>query len=244
VARTSQAFSIDHHPSLKERFIEPLNSEPLNAFGRSVMPSQSGFNEIYQEFQPKIRHYLSRMLGDQAAEDIAQEVFAGVSRSLDSFQGRSSFSTWIYRIATNTALDKLRSPSFKRPSENIPLEECAGIADRNVWTGQTGSTVDQEFVRKEMGACVREFVDRLPPDYRAVLILSELEGFKNREIADILEISLDNVKVKLHRARTRLKKELASGCNFYYNEQGTLACDRKPVDSISFLDMPSGESKR
>jgi len=200
------------------------------------MHNQSEFREIYQEFQPKIRQYLSRMLGDQTAEDIAQEVFAKVSRSLDSFRGRSSFSTWIYRIATNAALDKLRSPSFKRSSEHTPLEDSAGIVDRNVWTGQAGSTVDQEVIRKEMSECVREFVDRLPPDYGTVLILSELEGLKNREIADILEISLDNVKVRLHRARARLKIELDSGCSFYQSEQGTLACDRKPVGIIPNLN--------
>jgi RNA polymerase sigma-70 factor (ECF subfamily) len=193
------------------------------------MRNQPEFEEIYQEFQPKIRRYLSRMLGDQAAEDIAQEVFAKVSRRLDSFKGKSSFSTWIYRIATNAALDKLRSPSFNRSSEYTPLEDSIGIEDRNAWTGQAEPTVDQEVIRKEMSECVKEFVDRLPPDYRTVLILSELEGFKNREIADILEISLDNVKVRLHRARARLKKELDGGCSFYHSEQGALACDRKPV---------------
>jgi RNA polymerase sigma-70 factor (ECF subfamily) len=193
------------------------------------MRNQTEFKEIYQEFEPKIRHFLSRMLGDQAAEDIAQEVFAKVSRSLDSFKGKSSFSTWIYRIATNTALDKLRPPSFKRSSEHTTLEDIADTEDRNAWTGQAGLTVDQEVIRKEMSECVRQFMDRLPPDYRTVLILSELEGFKNREIADILEISLDNVKVRLHRARASLKKELDSGCNFYHSEQGALACDRKPV---------------
>ena len=193
------------------------------------MRNQSEFREIYQEFQPKIRQFLSRMLGDQAAEDIAQEVFAKVSRSLDSFKGRSSFSTWIYRIATNAALDKLRSPSFKRSSEHTPLEYSIGIEGRNAWTGQAEPTVDQEVIRKEMSECVKEFVDRLPPDYRTVLILSELEGFKNREIADILQISLDNVKVRLHRARARLKKELDGGCSFYHSEQGALACDRKTV---------------
>jgi len=193
------------------------------------MRNKTEFREIYQEFQPKIRHYLSRMLGDKAAEDITQEVFAKVSRSLDNFKGISSFSTWIYRIATNTALDKLRSPSFKRSSEQTTIDDYAGTEDRNAWTGQAEPTVDQEVIRKEMRECVREFVDRLPADYRTVLILSELEGFQNREIADILEISLDNVKVRLHRARASLKKELDSGCSFYHSEQGTLACDRKPV---------------
>jgi RNA polymerase sigma-70 factor (ECF subfamily) len=196
------------------------------------MRNQPEFEEIYQEFQPKIRRYLSRMLGDQAAEDIAQEVFTKISRKLDSFKGISSFSTWIYRIATNTALDKLRSPSFKRSSESITLEDLTATEARDAWTGQAEPTVDQEVIRKEMSDCVREFVDKLPPDYRTVLILSELEGFKNREIADILEISLDNVKVRLHRARARLKQELDGGCSFYHSEQGNLACDRKSVDIL------------
>ena len=85
------------------------------------MHTQTEFKEIYREFQPKIRRYLAHMLGDQAAEDIAQEVFAKISRSLDSFKGNSTISTWIYRIATNTALDKLRSPSFKCSSEHTAL---------------------------------------------------------------------------------------------------------------------------
>ena len=193
------------------------------------MRNQPEFEETYQEFQPKIRRYLSRMLGDHAAEDIAQEVFTKISRNLDSFKGKSSLSTWIYRIATNAALDKLRSPSFKRSFEHTALEDYAETQDRNAWTGQAEPTVDQEIIRKEMGDCVKEFVDRLPPDHRTVLILSELEEFKNREIADILNISLDNVKIRLHRARARLKKELDGGCSFYHSEQGTLACDRKPV---------------
>jgi len=70
------------------------------------------FDEIYEELQPKIHNYLSRLLGDQEAEDSVQEVFAKVSRGLDSFKGQSKLSTWVYRIATNTAIDKLRTPGL------------------------------------------------------------------------------------------------------------------------------------
>ncbi len=73
------------------------------------MNQHPDFKEIYQEFQPKIVPYLYRLLGNQDAEDIAQEVFATVSRGLESFKGQSKLSTWIYRVATNTAIDKLRS---------------------------------------------------------------------------------------------------------------------------------------
>jgi len=187
------------------------------------------FDEIYAELQPKIRNYLSRLLGEQEAEDSLQEVFAKVSRNLGSFQGQSKISTWVYRIATNTAIDKLRSPAYRQAAVQPSSENSAAESTNRSGISQTDPPVDQKVIRKEMSACVREYVDRLPPDHRTVLILSELEGFKNREIADILQITLDNVKVRLHRARARLKQELDDGCDFYHNEEGALACDRKPI---------------
>ena len=193
------------------------------------MNGEIDFRNIYQEFQPKIRRYLSRLLGPDSAEDAVQEVFEKVHRSLDGFKKKSSLSTWLYRIATNTALDKFRSSSFKHSAAHSPLEESTSIENHNVWTGQQDSPIEQKVVRKEMSECVREYIDKLPADYKTVLILSEIEGFRNRQIADILQISLENVKIRLHRARAGLKKELNNGCDFYHNEQGTLACDRKPI---------------
>ena len=191
------------------------------------------FSEVYKKFQPKILNYLSRLMGPHEAEDITQEVFEKVSRKLKTFKGQSKFSTWLYRIATNTAFDRLRSPSLKHASEHTPFEKIADPKARNVWNGQRETAIDQNVIRKEMSACVREYIDKLPSDHRAVLILSEIEGFKNKEIADILQISLENVKIRLHRARAGLKKELDNGCDFYQNEQGTLACDRKSISIIA-----------
>ena len=191
------------------------------------MSSEVDFSQIYEEFHPKILHYLSRLTNPHEAEDIAQEVFEKVNRSLKSFKGESKLSTWLYRIATNTAIDRMRSPSFRRLSEYTTLDEDTGTEDRNVWSGHTKTHIDQTVIRKEMSECVREFIDRLPSDYKTVILLSELEGFKNKEIADILQVSLDTVKIRLHRARARLKKELDDGCTFYYSEQDILACDRK-----------------
>jgi len=185
--------------------------------------------KIYEEFQPKILNYLSRLIGPNEAEDIAQEVFAKVSRGLDSFKGQSKLSTWVYRIATNTAIDKLRTPAYKHASGYTSLEDNPGDENTTSSITPTDTPTDQKVIRKEMSECVHEYVDRLPPDYRTVLILKEIEGFKNREIADILQITLENVKVRLHRARARLKQELDNGCEFYQNEEGALACDRKPL---------------
>jgi RNA polymerase sigma-70 factor (ECF subfamily) len=191
------------------------------------MSVEIDFNEIYEEFYPKIVRYLSRLTGQQEAEDIAQEVFEKASRGLKSFKGESKLSTWLYRIATNTAIDRMRPPSFRRSSEHTSLNEDTGTEDRNVWSGHTKTHIDQTVIRKEMSECVREFIDRLSSDYKTVILLGELEGFKNREIADILQVSLDTVKIRLHRARTRLKKKLDDGCTFYHSEQDILACDRK-----------------
>ena len=185
--------------------------------------------EIYREFHPKILRYLSRVTGPDEADDLAQEVFEKADRGLKDFRGESELSTWLYRIATNTALDRLRSRSTKRISEHVQLETSAGVEDRNIWTGQTTTHTDQQVIRKEMSECVKELIDKLAPEYRAVITLSELEGFKNREIAEILQVSLDVVKIRLHRARGSLKEQLNNDCNFYRNEEGILACDRKPT---------------
>ena len=197
------------------------------------MNSQPDFNEVYNEFQPKILNYLSRLVGPHEAEDITQEVFEKANRKLKTFRGESKFSTWLYRIATNAAFDRLRSPSFKHGSKNTQLEKIADTEARDVWTGQKETAPDQNVIRREMSACVREYIDKLPHDHRTVLLLSEIEEFKNKEIADILRISIQNVKIRLHRARAELKKELDNGCDFYQNEQGSLACDRKPISIMS-----------
>ena len=189
--------------------------------------SETKFSDIYQEFNPKVTHFLTRLVGDNEAEDVAQIVFEKVSNSLPDFKGESKLSTWIFKIATNAALDRLKSPSYKRtpsgPLAPVPLQTVENI--ENVFSRPTSP--DQKVIRDEMSDCVREFVDRLPPDYRTIIILNELKGFTNKEIAEILQISLDAAKIRLHRARAQLKKSLESGCDFYLDEGSELACDRK-----------------
>lgn len=194
---------------------------------KKTMSGEIDFQKVYEEYQPKIARYLSRLTGRDEAEDMAQDVFEKVHLGLAGFEGRSKLSTWIYRIATNTALDKLRSRSFIRLTDIKPLEENQNIEDRNVWTGQTRTPVDQELISREMNSCIRGYVEKLPTDYKTVIILSEIEGFRNTEIAEILEASLETVKIRLHRARARLKKELEAHCTFYQNERNVLACDIK-----------------
>lgn len=187
------------------------------------------FTKIYDEYYSRILRYVTRITGSIDAEDITQDVFDKVHRGLSGFKSQSGLSTWIYRIATNTAIDRSRSAAYKHATESITTN---GNDDRDAQDGledQKAPSSDQMVIQKEMRDCINEYIDKLPPDYKVVIILSELEGISNKEIAEILGISLSNAKIRLHRARSKLKAVLNDACEFYYTEQNTLACDRKQV---------------
>ena len=188
------------------------------------------FSSVYDEFYNKILHYLKRLVGEFEAEEVAQIVFEKISRNLNSFKGDSKLSTWIYRVATNTALDRLKSQSFKYSFAGplAPLPINLTEAEKPVSsTSRTVRSPDKKAIQNEMSECVREFVDRLSPDYQTIIVLKDIEGLTNKEIAEVLEISIDSAKIRLHRARKQLKESLAAGCDFYVDERSVLACDRK-----------------
>ena len=192
-----------------------------------MMTPEYDFRKIYDEYYQRIVQYLTRIVGPNDAEDIAQDVFDKINSGLGGFQGKSKLSTWIYRIATNTMIDRLRSAAYKHATVNSAIENAADPKAQSVWGDQKPPATDQVVIRKEMSECVNEFIDNLPPDYKTVIVLSELEGLAIKEIAEVLGISLNNVKTRLHRARAKLKAALNEGCDFYHDEQNTLACDRK-----------------
>jgi RNA polymerase sigma-70 factor (ECF subfamily) len=197
-------------------------SSPV-AWSSSSKPRDGGpfdFQRIYDEFHPKIHRYLCRLVGAGEAEDLTQEVFAKVGQALPRFRGDSKLSTWIYRIATNTASDRLRSASFRR-ARQVSREVQEPMVE------EQSTDVEQDLARGEMNDCIRRYVEQLPPRYRSVVILSEGEGLTNPEIASALGISLDTVKIRLHRARSRLKRELGGGCHIYRDERNELACEPK-----------------
>ena len=184
------------------------------------------FQSLHDRFRPRVLHYLTRLLGEAEAEDGTQSVMLKVNEGLARFRGDSSVSTWIYRIATNVALDRLRQKRIG------PLTDTGYEFDEDELPPAAGSaSVETTAIREEMSACIKEFIDRLPENSKTVMILSELEGFKNDEIAAILGLTVDTVKIRLHRARERLRKDLKAGCTFYRDERAEFACDRKPVSS-------------
>ncbi len=172
------------------------------------------FQKIHAEFRPKIVRYLTRLVGAQEAEDLTQEVFVKISQALNTFRGESQLSTWVYRIATNAALDRLRQPSFRRSvlqgldsnSDELPVK------DRVSSGGTEAESLEQQVCYQEMFECYRDYVQNLPVNYRMVVALSELEELTANEIAEILGLSVEVVKIRLHRGRMRLLQELKAHC--------------------------------
>jgi RNA polymerase sigma-70 factor, ECF subfamily len=189
------------------------------------------FQKIYDAFQPKILRYLTRMVGDTDAEDLTQDVFVKAHRALKNFKGESKLSTWLYRIATNTALDKLRSPSFQR----VDLSPVSDEFDEANISGGVGLSeaqkppIEKGLIREEMNDCIRGYIAKLPEDYRAVLVLSEYEEIKNSEIAEILGITLDTVKIRLHRAKEKLKEALKANCDSDWIEENEFVPELKSL---------------
>jgi len=199
--------------------------------GRSIDPREGAmaaeaiptFEELVQRLGPQLRAYLRRMVRNAAdAEDLHQEVLLRIARGLSEFQGRSSVKNWAYRIATNVAID------FLRRSRRIDL-----IVFDESTLEPPGADSDEEdrLILDEMNQCVRQVIDGLPPKYRAALVLHDLHDKTAAETAEILEITLANAKMRIHRARAHLREALDRECDFYATDEGTLRCDRKAPEN-------------
>jgi RNA polymerase sigma-70 factor (ECF subfamily) len=186
------------------------------------------FAEVFREYRRPIYNYLLRMTQNQAeAEDLTQETFVRVHRSLPTFRGEASLSTWLYRIATNVSFDHFRRRTTRLAGTALSLEKIEFVEDRG---SDAPSSPEQLTACSEMSACVQAFVQGLPPDHRVVLVLKELQGLKNREIAEVLDCSLATVKIRLHRARTKLREALNAGCDFTHDERNVFVCEPKEKD--------------
>jgi RNA polymerase sigma-70 factor, ECF subfamily len=186
------------------------------------------FRTLYDANHESIRRLLARIVGPQDAEDLAQTVFTKAANALPSFRGDAQMSTWLYRIAANAASDWLRS----RPAQEAKITvELAEAPDKAASTGSVSgdgqTSPEGEIIRKEMNDCIRGVIGRLPDRHRTVLMLSELGGCSDDELAKILGIARGTAKVRLHRAREQMKEALEHRCDFYRNEDNEFACEPK-----------------
>ena len=167
------------------------------------------FAHVVEEYSPLIYRLGLKMLNNpQDAEDILQETFIKAYRHIGSFDGRSSISTWLYRIATNEALMLLRRKrpdqiSFEAPLANeTEPQEPLQIVD---WC----CLPEEDYLTAEGQARLNEAIDRLPTSLRVVFLLRDIEGLSTRETAEVLDISEMAVKTRLSRARLRLREDLS-----------------------------------
>ncbi len=180
------------------------------------------FEDIARDLAQPLLRYLERYIGDHAvAEELAQETLVRINRGLPSFGGRSSAKTWAFAIANRVAADYLRRPD--RRVRIVELDEIAEPADPE-------PAIQDRLVVDEMNACIRQVIDSLPETYRAALILHDLEGLTAEETAEICECSVATAKIRIHRARRRLKQALAEQCDFYRDPESIFRCDRKEPD--------------
>ena len=180
----------------------------------------------YVDALHNLARYLTRDPAE--AEDLVQEVFARAHRAMGTHRGESSISTWLHRIATNAAIDRLRAA----PRREVSVAP-AGSGDEEheavcVGTARDAQDSEGHVIRAEMRHCILEIVDRLPPAHREVILLGELRDLRDQEIADALGITLEAAKMRLHRARGELRRLLGASCDLYRDERNVLACDRKP----------------
>jgi len=173
------------------------------------------------------------MVGPQEAEDLTQTVFAKAAKGLPSFRGEADTSTWLHQIAANVASDWLHSRSTQEAKLTEPLpdswdEDVRAAADPAEANAE--SSPEQLLANKEMHDCIRGEIGKLPDSLRTVFMLSALGGLTDDEIARTLDISYNNTKVKLHRARQEFKKIIAERCEFYRNE---LSCKPASPDCCS-----------
>jgi RNA polymerase sigma-70 factor, ECF subfamily len=187
------------------------------------MTEQLEYTEIYNSYSPKILRYLNSTFCIEDSEDLLQEVFIKVHKSLNMFRNESSVNTWIYKIATNAIIDKLKSNSFKfsKAQGELNLKEIH-FDNRHLAT-----TFDTQIEKAEMYDCIRQFIGELTEKNRTVFVLNQYEGLTNAEISEILQISIDSVKIRLHRAKETLKTSLKNNCNIYFDNCSEISCEPK-----------------
>jgi RNA polymerase sigma-70 factor, ECF subfamily len=182
--------------------------------------------ELVQSHGGRLLSVARRMLrNEEDARDAVQQAFLSAFRALPNFNGQSQLSTWLHRIVVNASLMKLRTRS-RRPEESIEdllprfLDDGHHVEAWSDW----GSSVDELMERRETGQQVRAAIDRLPESYRTVLMLRDIEELDTARVAEMLGLTANAVKIKLHRARQALARLLEN--EFKGASTATLATKR------------------
>ena len=162
------------------------------------------FRQLVERYEGRIYGLACSILGDsEMAKDAAQEAFIRVYKALGKFEGRSSFYTYLYRITTNVCLTFAQREQRRPDRVSIEgMQEASDMTLDRFWgTDEPQNDIERIGLRDE----IQKVLDHLSPDHRAVVILKDIEGLSQEEIADVLDVSVGTVKSRLSRARARLR---------------------------------------
>lgn len=150
--------------------------------------------------------------GNEDAEEVAQDALWTAARKIQTFKGESAFGSWLYRITANAAYQKLRARRSK--AREIALDDVLPVLDEDGRhfepMADWSSRVDEQALQGELRRVLTEAIDTLPADYRTALVMHDVEGLSNPDIAEALGISLPAVKSRVHRSRLYVRQRLAA----------------------------------
>jgi len=173
---------------------------------------EAGYRELIRRYERPVFSLVLRMVRDrQLAEDLAQETFIKALNAIGSYRPEFKFSSWIFKIANNAAIDHLRRREIDTLSiDGAPHATTAeDIEATALQVGDKGETPLAELEARELGTAIERAIGRLRPEYRSCIMLRHVEGLAYEEIAQLLELPLGTVKTYIHRARHELRDMLA-----------------------------------
>ncbi|MHC4598530.1 MAG: RNA polymerase sigma factor [Planctomycetota bacterium] len=189
---------------------EQVRNDDLQLVTRAQGRDAEAFQTLVLRYQDRVYNTAYRLTGDRTlAEDLTQEVFFKAFKALKKFKGKSSFSTWLYRITVNACTSEWRKAGAQKRGKEVPFPSGGDDADGPQWepAGEGGNPGEQAE-RVERNTMVQKAIENLENDYRTVVVLRDIEGFSYEEIAEIIERPVGTVRSRLHRARSELKEKL------------------------------------
>ncbi len=193
--------------------MELLNQQEISLIEKSTKGDVGSFEELIQPYQKKAFNIAYRMLGNvEDASDVTQEALIKIFKSLDKYQGKSSFSTWVYSIVNNTCIDYIRK-NKKTNVVYLDQELQARDGSYKMEIADEMNTPEYLFEKQETQKMVQDAINQLNVDHREIIVLRDINGFSYQEIAGMLDCSEGTVKSRISRARAHLKLLLEKKLN-------------------------------
>lgn len=176
---------------------------------RVAAGDEAGFNFLVQKYHRSMINFLYRMVHNQAvAEELAQEVFLRVYRSRESYRAEAKFTTWLYRIATNLAVNNARDTKHERTAQNVYLDSPDEETGTTPEVADDRPSIEQSLLKDERMAAIRKHVMGLPERQRTAVLMHKYQGLDYRQIGDVLKLSESATKSLLFRAYQTLREKL------------------------------------